>query len=62
MLGRQKSVWASEMAQQVKVLASKPDNLSSIPETSVMEGENQLYKVVIFPLQFLLWHKYAPPQ
>ena len=32
------------MAQWVKVLAPKPDNLSSIPETHMLEGDPELYK------------------
>lgn len=43
-LGRQKR--ASEMAQQVKALASKPNNLSSIPETSMVGGKNQLLQTI----------------
>lgn len=39
----------NEMAQWVKVLASKPGDLSSIPKTHVMGGENQLTKVVLQP-------------
>lgn len=31
---------AGKMAQRVEVLATKPDNLSSIPVTSMVEGEN----------------------
>lgn len=31
---------ASEMAQHLKVLAAKPNNLSSIPGTYMMEGKN----------------------
>lgn len=34
-----KSSWASETAQWVKEFAAKPDNLSSIPRTHVVEGE-----------------------
>jgi hypothetical protein len=30
----------SEMAQQVKVLAAKPDSLSSVPGTYKTEGEH----------------------
>lgn len=37
----------NEMAQWVKVLASKPVDLSSIPKTHAVEGENQLTKVVL---------------
>lgn len=36
-----------EMAQEVKVLASKPDDLSSIPGSHTTKGENQLLKVVL---------------
>ena len=36
---------ASEMVQQVKVLAAKPDDLSSIPGTHTVERENGLLKV-----------------
>lgn len=39
----------NEMAQWVKVLASKPVDLSSIPKTHAVEGENQLTKVVLHP-------------
>jgi len=38
--------WADERAQMVKELAAKPSNLSSIPGTYVMEGENLLLKVI----------------
>lgn len=33
-------VLGSLLAQQVKELAFKPDDLSSIPETHIVEGEN----------------------
>jgi hypothetical protein len=36
---------ARDMTQQVKVLAAKPEDLSSIPETHTMEGEKQHLKV-----------------
>jgi hypothetical protein len=36
-----------EMAQRAKVLATKPDDLSSIPGTYLVEGENPLPKVVL---------------
>lgn len=36
-----------KMAQEVKVLASKPDDLSSIPGSHTTKGENQLLKVVL---------------
>jgi hypothetical protein len=38
--------WASEMAQQVKVLAAKPDNLSSILRTHMVGGWNQVLQAV----------------
>lgn len=44
---RQSAMRASEMAQLGKVLATKPDNLGSVPETNVVEGENWLPKVVL---------------
>lgn len=33
-------LWASRMAQWVKMLATKPDDLSSIFGTRMVEGEN----------------------
>lgn len=38
--------WAVEMVQQVKVLATKSPDLSSIPESHVVEEENPLLQVV----------------
>jgi hypothetical protein len=38
---------ASKMSQQVKVLADKPDNLSSNPRTNMMERENWPPQVVL---------------
>lgn len=35
-----KCVQSSEMAQQIKVLATKPDDLSPILETHMLEGKN----------------------
>lgn len=32
--------WASQMSQQVKELATKPNNPSSIPGIHMMEGHN----------------------
>ena len=34
----ERAEWASEMAQQVKVLAAKPENLSAITGPNVVEG------------------------
>lgn len=31
---------ASEVVQQVRMLAAQPNNLTSVPETSLMDGEN----------------------
>jgi hypothetical protein len=35
------------MAQLVKALAVKPDNLSVIPETHVVERDNQLLEIIL---------------
>lgn len=35
-----------EMAHLVKVFAVKLDDLSSIPGTHIIEGKNQLHKIV----------------
>ena len=35
------------MAQWVKVPTAKPDNLGSVPDTHVLEGENRLLKAVL---------------
>lgn len=34
--------WAGKMAELVKVLAAKAGNLSSIPRTQMVKGENKL--------------------
>lgn len=39
--------WASEVAQQVKALSIKSVDLGSLPGTHMLEGENQLLKVVL---------------
>lgn len=38
---------ASERAQQIKALAAKPDNPSSIPGKHIVEGENLLPQVIL---------------
>lgn len=35
------------MTQRVKAFAAKPDNLSSIRKTYLMEGDNQFLKIVL---------------
>lgn len=35
------------MVQWIKVLATKPGNLNSIPVTTIIEGESQLLNVVL---------------
>lgn len=40
------SVGASEMAHWVKVLATQPDDLSSVPRTPTVGGDSQLSRVV----------------
>lgn len=39
----------SEMAQWTKLLLIKSDNLSSISDTNIIQGENQLPNVVLWP-------------
>lgn len=41
------------MAQQVKVLVAKSDDLSLIPRTQIVEVENQLIQVVLWPPHLL---------
>lgn len=38
--------WTSEMSEQVKALATKPDNLSSMPGTHVVEGRRPTAGVI----------------
>lgn len=38
-------VGTSEVSQQVKALGTKPNDLGSIPEIHMVEGENRLPKV-----------------
>lgn len=39
-------MWAKEMADQITVLVTKPDNLSCILRTRMVEGENRLNEVM----------------
>ena len=39
---------AGKMAQWMRVLTTKPGNLSSIPRTHMVEGENRLLQVVLW--------------
>ena len=38
---------SGEMAQQAKAPAAKPDDLSSIPRTYMVEDENQISHIVL---------------
>lgn len=49
-------VTASKLAQQLKTLASKPGNLSSIHGTHMIEGENYPPEVVFWPLTCVVTH------
>lgn len=40
-------VWAGKMAQQGEELSAKPGNLSLIPQTHRVEGEDEVLKVVL---------------
>lgn len=42
--------WTSERTQRLKVLAAKPNDLSSIPRNYVEKGENRPLKVPLLPL------------
>lgn len=42
--------WAREMAQQIKVLATKRDDPSSIPRNHIMGEKNRLLQVVFWPV------------
>lgn len=44
------------MAEVVKVLTTKPGNLSLIHETHMVYGENKFLQVVLQPLHPVLWH------
>lgn len=46
-LFKEMSYWVYKMVHQIKELATKLDDLSSVPRTHV-EGENQLLQVVIW--------------
>jgi hypothetical protein len=39
---------ANEITQPLEVLAAKPDNLSSVPWTSMIEEENRHLKIVLW--------------
>jgi hypothetical protein len=40
-------MWTDKMAQGAKALAAKPSDPSSIPETHIVEGENELLQAVL---------------
>lgn len=40
-------IQANKMSQWVKVLATEPDNLSLIPRTHTVKGENQLPHLIL---------------
>lgn len=43
-------LWTSKIAQRVKPFATRSDDLSSIPQTCMVRGENQLPKAGVWPL------------
>lgn len=45
-----KSLGVLEIAQQVKALATKPDDLSLIPRTYLVEGESPHLYIILWPL------------
>lgn len=46
-INKQNQSWASGMAQQVKELSVKSDNLSSILRPHMLEGENQFLEAAL---------------
>lgn len=42
-------MWADKMDQQVKMPTAKPEDLSSISRTYVVQGENELLQFVFCP-------------
>lgn len=41
---------ASEIGQQKKTLLTKPENLNSVPETNIVEGERKIRVCVCVPV------------
>lgn len=54
-----KNLGTSKMAEREKVLVAKCDDLSSIPGTHVMEGENQLLQSVLYAEPWQCAHMHA---
>lgn len=50
---------SGEMVHQAGTLATKPDDVGSVPGSQVVEGENQLLKVFLSPTG-ALWDTDAP--
>jgi hypothetical protein len=48
------------MAQEIKVFAAKPDNLSLIPGTHKVEGENQRLHIVFLCPQCTMAFMHPP--
>lgn len=46
----------TEMAQWEKVLAAKHEDPSPVPETHLVEGENQLPQVLFWPQTYTVAH------
>lgn len=42
-----KKIWAGKMAKEVKVLAAKADDLSSVPGTHTLGRENRFSYIVL---------------
>lgn len=49
----------SKMAGSVKVFAAKPEDLSSIPRTHIVKGENQLPQIVLIYTHTNYTQKYS---
>lgn len=57
MPNQKETVRAGDVAQQMKVLATKPDSMSSISGTHMVRRENSVPKVPFVPL-YVPWHPY----
>lgn len=49
------------MAQQERLLAAKPQNVSLIIEPYMVEGVTQILHVVLQPHNYKPWHKHPSP-
>lgn len=53
-------IGAGKRAQPVKALDTKHKDLSSIPGSLIVEGENQLHPRCSLPVTCVVWHACSP--